>query len=94
MDISYVLEQALAIFYGLITTLILVRCLLSWFPINRNNIIIRFIYNLTEPILGPIRNLLNNSPLGGGFMIDFSPIVAYIVIDIVYRVLVSLVRMF
>ncbi len=33
---------------------------------------------MTEPILGPCRRMLDKSPLGGGMMLDFSPVIALI----------------
>ena len=58
--------------------LLLARVLLSWFPnIDRSNPIIRFIYDLTEPILRPVRSVL---PQTG--MFDFSPLVVFLVIQV------------
>jgi YggT family protein len=41
---------------------------------------VRWIYLLTEPVLAPVRRVLPFSQ-GGGF--DFSPIVVFIIIDII-----------
>jgi len=72
--------------------LILIRCILSWIPLGKN-FITELIYTLTEPILEPIRNLLNRSPIGGsGMMIDFSPVIAYLLIQLLENVIVSLLR--
>lgn len=61
--------------------LIFARVIVSWLPINRDNPILQFIYQVTEPILAPIRNLISRSSIGGGMMIDFSPIVAWLLIQ-------------
>lgn len=51
--------------------IIMARVLLSWFPdIDRSNPLVRFLYDITEPILQPIRQAM---PQTG--MIDFSPLV-------------------
>ncbi len=72
--------------------LILLRCILSWLPINRNNGFISIIYTLTEPVLAPIRNLFAKSPLGGaGMGIDFSPVVAFILIGIVSSIIKTII---
>lgn len=70
--------------------LIFARIILSWLPVGRGGPIVSTIYNLTEPILYPIRNLIQKSPLGGpGMMLDFSPIIAFILIQVVRSILIS-----
>ncbi len=62
---------------------LLARVLLSWFPnIDRSNPIIQLIYDITEPVLRPVRNLL---PQTG--MIDLSPLIVFLVIQVVMRLL-------
>ncbi|NLX11028.1 MAG: YggT family protein [Chloroflexi bacterium] len=56
---------------------ILARVLMSWVNIDPYSPLARTIYNLTEPVLQPIRNLL--PPAAG---LDFSPIIAMILIQI------------
>lgn len=53
---------------------LLARALVSWIPnLDPSNPIVQVIYQLTEPVLDPIRRLI--PPLGG--TIDISIIVAY-----------------
>jgi YggT family protein len=47
------------------------RALISWFDPGFSNPVSRFLRDVTEPILGPIRRIMP-----GGMMIDFSPMVA------------------
>ena len=61
------------------------RVLLSWFQVNPGSPIypvVAILYQVTEPILAPIRRLL---PRFG--MMDFSPIVAFFLLQLVQRVL-------
>lgn len=89
-----ILPKAIDMFFQVIYMLLMARILLSWFPmISRNNGIGAILYTLTEPILGPIRNMIDKSPIGGGMMIDFSPIIAFFIMDIVKRILISFVSM-
>mgnify|MGYP000427517418 CR=1 FL=1 len=64
---------------------IFIRIILSWMPISRSNPIVTFIYDITEPILGPIRRVM---PSLGGF--DLSPMIALILIQVAERVLLTL----
>ena len=50
--------------------IIVIRALLSWVSPDPWNPIVRFLHQVTEPVLGPIRRRL---PSGA---IDFSPLVA------------------
>ena len=63
--------------------ILLARVLLSWFPdIDRSNPIVQFLYQITEPVLQPIRNLL---PQTG--MMDFSPLVVFLAISVLMTLL-------
>lgn len=47
---------------------------------------------VTEPILYPIRAIINKSPFGGaGMFIDFSPIIAFILINAVSNLLIRII---
>ncbi len=91
MGIDAILVLALRIFYEILSFAILLRCILSWLPLNRNNFFVRIVYSLTEPILGPVRRLIDKSPLGGGMMIDFSPVIAYFLLYFVYVILIRII---
>lgn len=64
--------------------LILARVLMSWVQVDPYHPVVQFIYNTTEPILQPIRQLL---PPMGGF--DLSPMVAMIALSLLGSVLAS-----
>lgn len=75
--------RALDYLVQLINLLILVRVLFSWINIDPRSGIGAFIYNVTEPIMGPIRNLIYNR-LGYSGMIDFTPFVTVLLVNAVY----------
>lgn len=63
--------------------ILLVRVLLSFFPdIDRNNPIVQFLYDVTEPVLQPIREML---PQTG--MMDWSPMVVFLGIFVLMQVI-------
>ncbi|MGC8764263.1 MAG: YggT family protein [Brevinematia bacterium] len=55
----------------------IVYILLSFFPVNRNNFIIRMIDNLCEPFYNFILRFLPHLKIG---MFDFSPIYVFIIL--------------
>ena len=61
---------------------IFVRAILSWFPVNRDNPIISIIFQITDPILAPVRSIMP-----GRGIIDLSPMVTIILIVIMREVL-------
>ena len=87
------LIQAIGLFFYFLEILIFVRIILSWLPMAYNSAIGRFLYTMTEPILGPVRDMVNRSPLGGGYGLDFSPIFALILMRLVQTLLISGVQM-
>lgn len=92
MNLSIILFNAVIKFFNLLEFLIFVRVFLSWIPFIQDNVLIKLLNNLTEPILYPIRKIIMKSPIGGGGMaIDFSPIIAiiffYIIEKIIYNIL-------
>lgn len=87
------LDLVLLFFYWVL----IARVLLSWLPISRDNKLIDLLYTITEPVLAPIRNLLNRSSMMNNSMlsmIDFSPIVAFILVGVVRNVLARIFLMF
>ena len=94
-SIQLLLIRAIDVFFYLIELLIFIRIILSWIPMfGYQNPIGQLIYRLTERILGPCRSMLDKSPLGGGMMLDFSPIIALILMMLVKQLLTGLVLLF
>ncbi|HKK72111.1 MAG TPA: YggT family protein [Candidatus Krumholzibacteria bacterium] len=65
--------------------ILLARVIVSWLPIDRDNTLVRLLDQLTEPVLAPIRSVL---PSFGG--IDFSPLVALLLLSLLQRILFGL----
>lgn len=65
--------------------LILGRVLMSWFDPGRGNQISRFLVQVTEPILAPVRRLL---PQTG--MFDFSALIVLLILGTLMRAVVRM----
>lgn len=66
--------------------ILIARVLMTWIPnLDPTHPVVSFLYGLTEPVLQPIRNILP-----AGTMIDFSPIIVFLLLPIVQRVVLQL----
>ena len=94
-SIGYILQQTVVLLARVLNFLILVRIILSWFARSRGGGaggITGFIFTLTEPIIGPLRSLMQKSPISGAAsVLDFSPIFAIFLVDGVSALLVNLI---
>jgi YggT family protein len=76
MSAMLLLVNFLNLLLGVLWLAILVRVILSWFPLDPSNPIIRLVWDVTEPILAPFRRVI---PRIG--MFDLSPLAAFLVIS-------------
>lgn len=63
--------------------IIVIRAVISWFPIDRFNPLYVALIKITEPVLRPIRNLI---PTAG---VDFSPFIAILILELIENILVG-----
>jgi YggT family protein len=83
------LITTLATFVGIYSSLLFIRVLLSWFPnINWYNQPFAALSQIADPYLNLFRSII--PPIGG---MDFSPILAFIALQILRDVLFNLSRM-
>jgi YggT family protein len=82
VEFVYFLKQTLNILLDLLTMLILLRVILSWFRHDAQGLM-NLLYQVTEPILAPIRRTI---PAFGIY--DLSPLVALLIIKVA-RILIN-----
>lgn len=87
MGLLYIIRGVLGALLRVYELLFIVRALLSWFPGANTGGIGEFLYAVTEPILAPIRQVLWKIPFLQGIPIDFSVLVAYILIDVIRSII-------
>ena len=63
-----------------LTIVILLRVIVSWYSPRPTNMLVVILYRLTEPFLAPLRRII---PRVGRF--DFTPMVALILIRVIYH---------
>jgi YggT family protein len=82
----FLLIEIINLVFRLYSYAILARIFLSWIPLERNNLVVQFIYKITEPILAPFRIIL---PLGG-MGLDLSPIIVFFLINLLQRSIINI----
>ena len=70
--------------FEILTYIIFIRVILSWFPHNPYQPVIKLLYQISNLILSPIRNAV--SPIGG---IDISPIIAIFIIQLIKNIILK-----
>jgi len=87
--VQSILIQAGYFLFEVITLLIFVNIVFSWIRPNPNNIIVKTIYGLTEPILVPLRRFTIFGPL------DLSAFAAILLMQFIlfplYKMVVSVI---
>lgn len=76
--------QLVRVAFDLLSWLIIARALLSWLPNIPYNPVVKFIHEVTEPVMAPIQRMLPYS------LLPFSPIVAILVIQLVEYLVLGL----
>lgn len=64
-----------------LTIIILLRAVVSWFTVNPSNPLVVILYRITEPILAPLRRII---PRIG--VIDITPVIAIVLLLIIGNV--------
>lgn len=80
------IQQTLYQFLNIIIYMVLVRAVLSWFVKDLSNPLVRFLFEVTEPLLAPFKELQNKIGITGG--LDFSPIFLFMVIEFLKKMVI------
>lgn len=75
--------ELILIITQLYSFIILGRVLMSWVQVDPYSPLARTLYQLTEPVLAPLRNMMGGAMAG----LDFSPIIAMIGIQIIGNII-------
>ncbi len=75
LDILYFIR----ILFDVLTMLILLRVIVSWYLPRSTNILVVILHRVTEPILAPLRRII---PRVG--MFDLTPLAAIILLQLIY----------
>ncbi|MGG7163981.1 YggT family protein [Clostridium ihumii] len=81
------LINIVTMFFEVIKFAILIEVLLSWVPNGRNSKVWDIVRMVTRPIMEPCEKL--NDMIFKGFVLDFSPIIAYFLIYLIEQIIIT-----
>ncbi len=84
MEILATLLQVLAQTLEIYSLVLIIRVLLSWFPVDWSNPVLSTVSSITDPYLNIFRGII--PPLGG---LDLSAILAFIALSLLQQLLTS-----
>jgi len=67
--------------------LMLARAVVSWLPIDEDGVFFRFVHIATEPVVFPVRALLDRSEFFSNMPVDMSLFVALLLLSVVQLLL-------
>lgn len=91
LAIIYVITTLVGVFLSILQILMLVRAILSWLPVDDEMGFANFVYAMTEPVVYPIRLLLERFDFISSVPIDIPFFAAMILISFVQMLLPSVI---
>ncbi len=83
------IRYAFYLLFRFLEAAILVDVILSWVMPGKRNVFIDLVHVFTDPFMIPGRKIQNR--IAPNMMIDFSPIIALILIDIIQNIIFSII---
>jgi YggT family protein len=92
IQINQMVAEGLLFLIQIFYIVLFARIILSWFMVGGGDnqalqSIYRIVYNLTEPLLAPIRKIIPGVRVGMGYL-DLSPIILLILLRIVQQIII------
>lgn len=82
------IHYAIYLFFNFLEAAILADVILSWIMPGKRNALIDLLHVFTDPFMIPGRKI--QEKIAPGLMIDFSPIIALILIGIIERIILTI----
>jgi YggT family protein len=82
------IKMAVSLLFNFIEAAILIEVVLSWIMPGKKNAFTDMLHIFTDPFLIPGKKI--QSMIAPNLMIDFSPIIALIIVDIVERIILTI----
>ncbi len=81
-SVLYVIGTTLRVIVYVLQFLMLGRAILSWLPLDEDNPIENFLYAVTEPVIAPVRALIEYFGWFEGLPIDMSFFITFLLLAV------------
>jgi YggT family protein len=88
---NIVLYRLVRFLFDAAELILLIRVVISWLPVNRDHRLVVLLYQITEPVLAPIRSIIRRSAAGQRMIFDFSPLIAFILLAIIRNIVLRII---
>ncbi len=82
--------RLVGLIFDIAELIILIRIVISWLPVNRDNRFVELLFKVTEPVLAPFRNLVSRIAKQT-LPIDFSPIIVLLLLAILRHIILRII---
>lgn len=82
-EFIYILSHFVDVLLTVLYFAIFIRVILSWLPLDEDGSFVSFVYLVTDPIILPIRALLDRMGLFENSPLDFSTLIAMVLVMLV-----------
>ena len=86
-ELVYIVKTVILLFVEFLSSSMLVRAILSWFPLDEDNKLVAFFYYVTEPIIMPMRMLFDCFGWGRMSPIDLPFLVTVVELSLLYFII-------
>ena len=81
-QVYYVLSATVSYLMTAVQFLMFARAILSWLPIDEDNPIVYFLYAVTEPVIMPVRAVIEKFGWFEGMPIDMSFFITFLLLSV------------
>ena len=86
-EFVYVVKSVLLFFIEIVSIAMLIRALLSWFPMDENGKLTTFFYYITEPLIMPMRLIFDRFGWGRSSPMDLPFLVTSLELMLLYLII-------
>lgn len=86
-QLVYVITATVRFAVVAIEFLMFARAIISWLPMDEDNPIVSFLYSVTEPVIMPVRALLDKFGWFNGMPFDMAFMITFILLSILEMML-------